>query len=116
MDLRELNKKLEQIDNQIAQKNVPLLRRPFDTFGILCPNGGVLLSPRRDHLFADFEGPNLFRKINEWYDQRYGDKMLLHPKIGEKPFKLRGHVYYTRYPVVYGRVLRDILKYVPALT
>jgi HEPN domain-containing protein len=80
------------------------------------PGGGVLIAPSREDYFDEFEGPNLFKKISDWYEKRYGEEMYINPKIGEKPFRLRGHVYYFKYPVVFGTGEVNIFKCIQHIT
>ena len=75
-----------------------------------------MIAPSKEDYFDEFEGPNLFKKIEEWYEKRYGEEMYLNPKIGEKPFRLRGHVYYFKYPVVYGTAEVNIFKCIQNIT
>ena len=51
-----------------------------------------------------------------WYEGRYSQKMLSDFKIGKKPFKLRGEIYYIKYPVVFGVWQGDVLSYVEDLS
>lgn len=114
--LKGVHDKLEKIDEDLAGRKVRLLMRPFEAFDALSPGGGVLIAPSREDYFDEFEGPNLFKKISDWYEKRYGEEMYVNPKIGEKPFRLRGHVYYFKYPVVYGTVEINIFKCIQNIT
>lgn len=114
--LKRLHHKLEKIDEDLGGRKVRLLMRPFEAFDALSPGGGVLIAPSREDYFDEFEGPNLFKKISDWYEKRYGEEMYLNPKIGEKPFRLRGHVYYFKYPVDYGTVEVNIFKCIQNIT
>lgn len=102
MILEFTEKDLEDIDKLLSQKDIPLVRRPFKALEIL-------------GISCTFDHP-IFKKINNWYEKRYGREMLLNWKIGEKPFKLRGHIYYIRFPVIFGRVEVDILECIENLT
>jgi HEPN domain-containing protein len=114
--LKSLHDKLEKTDEDLAQRKIKLLMRPFEAFDALSPGGGVLIAPSREDYFDEFEGPNLFKKISDWYEKRYGEEMYINPKIGEKPFRLRGHVYYFKYPVVYGTVEVNIFRCIENIT
>jgi hypothetical protein len=114
--LKTLQDKLQKIDQDLAGRKVRLLMRPFEAFDTLSPGGGVLIAPSREDYFDEFEGPNLFKKISDWYEKRYGEEMYINPKIGEKPFRLRGHVYYFKYPVVFGTGEVNIFKCIQHIT
>lgn len=96
MEVNELNQKLEDIDRELAQRNISLQQRPFDAFDMLHP--GVSVS----FLMGPVYGPKLLEQINSWYERRYKNKMMSEFKLGEKPFKLRGEVYYITCPVIFG--------------
>jgi HEPN domain-containing protein len=114
--LKTLQDKLQKIDEDLAGKKVRLLMRPFEAFYTLSPEEGVLIAPSREDYFDEFEGPNLFKKISDWYEKRYGKEMYINPKIGEKPFRLRGHIYYFKYPVVFGTAEVNIFKCIQHIT
>jgi HEPN domain-containing protein len=114
--LKRLHDKLQKIDEDLAGRKVRLLMRPFEAFDVLSPGGGVLIAPSKEDYYDEFEGPNLFRKISDWYEKRYGEEIYINPKIGEKPFRLRGHIYYFKYPVVYGTAEVNIFKCIQNIT
>lgn len=115
-ELTKLYERLKKIDKELSQRNVRLLIRPFEAFKNLCPEGGVMIAPLSVDEYDDFEGPNLFKKIGDWYEMMYGKEMYLNPKIGEKPIKIRGHTYYFKYPVVYGAAEVNILQCIQNIT
>jgi HEPN domain-containing protein len=114
--LKNLHNKLEKTDEELARRKIKLLMRPFEAFDGLSPGGGVLIAPSREDYLDEFEGPNLFKKISDWYEKRYGEEMYVNPKIGEKPFRLRGHVYYFKYPVVFRTAEVNIFRCIENIT
>jgi len=108
----DLYRRLEEIDRDISREGVPVHSRAFEAFSRIVKEGGVssgvLIGP---------DGPSpLFAEMNAWYKQRYGERILLDLKIGEKPFVLRGLVYFLRFPLAYGTVELRPLNFVVGLT
>lgn len=117
MNQSEFFQKMGEIDAELIKRKIPVRGRPFKALDLFCPNSSFILSPDYSKFFGEFEGPNLFEKIQQWYEDRYGDKMLSDFKAGKQPFLLRGEIYYIRYPLIYGGP-REIypINYVEGLT
>lgn len=98
-------KDLEDIDKALIQKNIPPLQRPDKALEILSPGGPLVPSLNPG-----------YKKICDWYKKMYEKEMLPKWKIGEKPFKLRGHIYYIKYLAAFGRNPRDDLNCIQNLT
>lgn len=112
MDVKNLDQRLEAIDAQLNSEGETVTARPFHAHRIIMAEEGIRSAP----LFSHGGEPTLFDKINDWYERRYGDRMLLEWKIGEMPFMLRGQVYYYNFPTVFGTVQLDALRFVEGLT
>jgi HEPN domain-containing protein len=117
MDQEEFEERMQRIDSELIKKSISLKARPLESLNTFYPNSSFSISPEHKIFFGEFEGPNLFEKIQFWYGNRYSQKMLSNFRIGKKPFKLRGEIYYIEYPVVCGQMLSiDILGCVEDLT
>ncbi|MBV9925638.1 MAG: HEPN domain-containing protein [Acidobacteria bacterium] len=112
MEVNNLDQRLETIDVQLGNEDEAVTARPFHAHRIIMAEEGVRSAP----LFSRGGESTLFEKINDWYERRYGDRMLLEWKIGEMPFMLRGQVYYYNFPTVFGTVQLDAIRFVEGLT
>lgn len=111
MSSEDLYRRLEEIDRDISREDIPVHARAFEAFSRIHKEQGIsglLIGPK---------GPSpLFAEISAWYRRRYGRRTLLNLRIGEKPFILRGLVYFFRFPVAYGTVELRPLDLVEGLT
>src|SRR6266498_1097123 len=112
MNTKDLAQRLEVIDAQLGKQKVQLTARPFEAHRTIMAEDGIQTAP-----FFSLAGfPTIFEDINSWYKSRYGDRMCLDVNIGEKPFLLRGLVYYFRFPLAYGTVLLEPLNFIEGMT
>jgi hypothetical protein len=112
MEAKNLAQRLEAIDRQLAKDKLQVTARPFEAHRIIMAEDGIEVAP----FFSRGGAPTLFEEINDWYMARYGERMLVDMKIGEKPFILRGVVYCFNFPLAYGTVQFDPLRLVDGLT
>lgn len=98
-------KDIEDIDKVLIKNNIPPLQRPDKALEMLSLGGPLVPSLN----------PN-YKKICDWYKKMYEKEMLPNWKIGEKPFKLRGHIYYIKYLALFGRKPIDVLNCIQNLT
>jgi hypothetical protein len=118
MNNAEFLRLIEEVDRKLAGQGLPVHVRPIAAFkemagdyqGPLYENG---VSPSR---FPEYVGPNLFRKIDEWFRERYGDKVYMPSCLGRIPFLVRGQIYTARVPVIYGRPEIDPIALVDGMT
>jgi hypothetical protein len=110
--------KIEDIDRELQKETLPIQGRPLQAFLRLAPDYdqpilGYGIDPAE---YPEFVGPNLFQKICDWYQERYGDRVCVPESFPRVPILLRGQVYLIRIPVAYGRPEIDILLLVEGLT
>ncbi|MFQ5663698.1 MAG: HEPN domain-containing protein [Terriglobia bacterium] len=106
----DYSQRLDEIDRQMTEEGVPVHSRAIRA---------LLRILEQDGISADIFGPAcapLLDNIQDWYSRRYGDRALVNFTIGEKPFMLRGLVYFLTFPTVYGRDRVEPLKFVEGLT
>lgn len=77
MDRAEFVRLIEETDDKLTQQNIPLHVRPIAAFKEIAgdfegPIGEYGIDPRN---FPEFVGPNFIQKIDDWYRERYGDRI-----------------------------------------
>jgi hypothetical protein len=110
--------KMEEADRDFQKEGAPIPGRAFQAFVRLAPDyDQPILGYGVDPIqYPEFEGPNLFKRICDWYQERYGDRVCIPESFPRVPVLLRGQVYLIRIPVVYGNPEVKILPLVEGLT
>jgi HEPN domain len=118
MDRNEFLAQIEQVDRDLSNENVPPIGRAFRAFSRLAPvfNGPLIGYGIDLDSYGPFEGPNLSRRITDWYSGRYGDRVCLPNSICRVPVLIRQQVYLIRIPIAYGQPRVEILPLVDGLT
>lgn len=118
MDEKEFLLRMEEIDKDLAQERLPVRARVFEAFPRLVPGyDGPLFGYGVDPSeYPEYEGPNLFEKVNDWYEKRYGTRFHITPYIARVPVIIREQVYLIRMPIAYGRPTIRVLRFVEGLT
>jgi hypothetical protein len=110
-----LSERLKAIDRKLAEKNLRVSERPKEALEILCPTN--ISTPITIFNISDIpiiKNRELLTDITNWYKQLYGtNKVEGKFEIGQKPFLIRGEIYYTKHYVGYGmfthpNILNDI--------
>lgn len=118
MNKVEFQEKMQLIDEELVEKEVPIHARAFHAFPIAAPNyNGPLLGYGIDcSAYGEYEGPNLLDKINNWYEQIYGERIYAPTDRGKVPIILKQEIYLIRIPLVYGSPKIEVLPLVNGLT
>jgi len=118
MDIEEFQKQMQLIDEKLAAKEIPIHARAFHAFPIAAPdfNGPLIGHGISRDVYKEYEGPNLFEKINSWYKQIYGDRFNAPTDRGKVPIILRNEIYLIRIPLVYGMPQIEIFPLVNGIT
>lgn len=118
MDESEFLEKVELADAELASDGVPIYARLFRAFHKLAPEyqGDLLGYDVEPEAYPPFVGPNLLKRISEWYEKRYGERFYIPADRGRVPILLRQEVYLLRIPLAYGRPSVSILPLVEGLT
>lgn len=101
MDINQLCQRLERIDYELADKQIPVLDRPLAALDIINPIGDPRL------IFSlgagEFIDTKMLNVITDWYRNLYGVKTdQSHFEIGQNPVLIRGEVYYIKHYLSYG--------------
>jgi HEPN domain-containing protein len=110
--------KIEIADRELAKKQTPIHARPFHAFDLLAVGyKGPLIGSRIDpEKYPNFVGPNLLKRITDWYKARYGERVCIPSDRGRVPVILREEIYLIRVPLVFGAPTIPILSFVEGLT
>ena len=109
---------IEETDEKLAQQNISLHVRPIAAFKEMAGNyegpiGGHGIDPKD---FPEHVGPNLIEKINNWYRERYGDRINMPTTLGRIPFLIRGQIYTARIQLTYGAPRVNPLEFIDGMT
>ncbi len=106
------------VDNELSEKGIPIHARAFHVFRILSPNynGPVLGYDIDSTFYKEYEGPNLFSKINDWYKDLYADRYNAPTDREKIPIIIKKEIYLIRIPLVYGSPRIEILPLINGLT
>ena len=114
---------MEEIDRRLRAAEVPIPARELQAFG----EAGKMLRtkvvigplPPGPARAGDYTGLNLSRRIRDWMEERYGDKLKVDLSIGSTVVMLREEPWLVRLPRVIGRVAivydRDLRKNYPTI-
>ena len=118
MNRFEFLKRVALIDSELADKGIPIHARAFSAIPLFFSDYvGPLFGVGIDRSnYAEYEGPNLFDKINTWYMEQYGDRFNLPTDRGKVPILLKQEIYLIRVPLVFGSPSIEILPLVNGLT
>jgi hypothetical protein len=109
-DNLQLDRLMEEIDNQLREDGVPIEARPL--------MAGLMISRRFNCSFS-LDSP-VGMAINTWFNERYGDRLKIDFKLGETVILIKGDPYKVGFPIAIGingevNVLEWIKAATPAL-
>ena len=109
-DKLQLDRLMEEIDNQLREDGVPIEARPL--------MAGLMISRRFNCSFS-LDSP-LGIHINIWFNDRYGDRLKIDLNLGDTVVLIKGDPYKVRFPIAIGingqvNVLEWIKAATPAL-
>lgn len=117
-DENDFLEKIKEADTELSKLNIPIYHRPLRVLPMIAPCQqsvvfGSIISKKH---FSEYSGPNLMDHISKWYDEQYGNKVLLPTDIGEIPLLIRNEIFFARIPLVYGKVKIYIPKLIEDFT
>ena len=106
-DPSEFDAVMRRIDLQLAAKGISIDWRPMRALGEVSTEYGIPLPlsefpPGTSHP-AGRNWP-ISKRIFAWYDERYGDRLKVHPGPGRMAILIEGDVWVFRFPLLYGKV------------
>lgn len=109
---------IEEADKELAIKDVPIHARPFHAFNILAPDydGPIMGRNVKPEDFPEYEGPNLLKHIDDWFEKRYGERIYVPGDIGRVPILIRRQIYMVRIPLVIGNPRVRIPEHIDGMT
>ena len=118
MKVENFYERIEEIDQQLNEQDVPVHARTFPAFQLLAPyyQGYLTCSPIEARYFGEYEGPNLLQKIDDWFKNRYGNRFNAPTDLGRIPLQIRGQVFLARIPLVFGKAGINPLKLIEEVT
>lgn len=119
MTNEEFLKIIEEIDAKLSKSQVPVYQRGFLVYSEIERITGdrAFMTDALGINYPPYVGSNLMRSISEWYSKRWGRKTYLPTTIGKIPILLRGELFISRIPLVFGvDVAIPILKTIDDMT
>lgn len=116
---------MKRIEREIEDEGVSAQGRPFRAIMKLAKETGYEGLPLSDttkqtHILRAkqgmWEGLNLFQKVNEWYQLRWGEKLKTNGLIGEVPVLIHGEVYFIKIPYIFGAGKIDLFNSIEDMT
>ena len=112
---------MEAVDRALIAKGVPVHQRQLDSVDEAATMLGMDLprSPLTQGLphQGDFSGASLSRRIMDWVEARYGERLKVSTTLGAAVAVLRGDAWLIRIPTMFGDVQvvynRDLTKKYP---
>jgi hypothetical protein len=106
-DPDEFDRLLLKIDQQLADKGIGIPWRPLRALGLVSQECGIPLPlgpfpPGVSHP-AGKNWP-VSKRIHEWYEHRYGDRLKTQMGPGRMAFLIGNDVWVFRFPLFYGRI------------
>ncbi len=85
---------MESVDQRLREREVAIAARPFEAAAIVSKE-----------LRIKFTVPGrVWDRINGWFEQRYGARLLMDMSIGTMVVAVRGDPYAVRFPLTFGTV------------
>lgn len=96
---------MEEIDRDLREADVPIHARPIRAHTELIerfPIRRVLLRPGHDPPPDSFRDRDLAEHAYRWYDERYGDRLLIDSGVGRAVVLIRDDPWTLNLPIMYG--------------
>jgi len=117
MTRAEFEKRMLEIDNRLADREIPALLRAIHSWFEFMGKDKSLSSEPPDRSKGPYEWPNLSYRIEEWYEQHYPVHSVIHTDWGKRHFLIRGEVFAARMPLAmnaFGQL--DVFDYLQDLS
>jgi hypothetical protein len=99
---------VSNIDSKLAAVNTPISRRPMQAIIAIFQShqvAGPIAHPFKQNLSFPVSEMNLSDHVNEWYSEKYGNKLKIDPIPAQFPLMIDGAVYQCRIPLIFGNFM-----------
>lgn len=100
-------KYMDEIDQELIKSDLKLHQRPMHAFTRLTEKvdkGGVYKILSREKISReDFSNNALSAQVHWWYEERYGDRIKIHPGPGSYVIVIRGEPWEVVFPLCFGQ-------------
>lgn len=95
---------IEDIDNELKKRNVPIHARPLRAVGEACARlkTSIFVVPSGPPVPGDYTGDSFGAHIDAWYQKKYGDRLKIDFSPGNVAIIIRGDPWKIRLPLLYG--------------
>ncbi len=96
---------MRSADTELRQQGFSIGQRALRAFDIISPNCSFTFRPawdRKRFPDRDYEGQNLYDKIQEWYLRHYGERSQGILRFDSIPIKALDDIYFLRIPICFG--------------
>lgn len=101
----DFQRHIEQIDEKLRATSVPIPGRPLAAlheFSVLTRSELAICSLDREPVHGRYLGDDLSIRIARWYEERYGDRILMENKDGQVVVLLREDPWVMKLPWILG--------------
>ncbi len=100
------NAYMESVDARLRDQGVDIPARPLHACGLISQECHVSFTMSSD----------IFIRIHGWFESRYGDRLLIDMNVGRMLVHINGDPFLVSYPVIYGTVKVEPLKWIEKVT
>jgi hypothetical protein len=95
---------IEDIDNELKRRNVPIHARPLCAVSEACVRlkTSMFFVPGGPPIPGDYTGDSLSAHIDAWYQKKYGDRLKIDFSPGTVAILIRGDAWKVKFPLMYG--------------
>lgn len=96
-DDREFSARMEEVNAQLKDRDIPIFQRPLQAVPIVCQRGGFSLGLHEP----------LAERMKSWFDARYEERLKIDLSLGYGPVLIRGDVFRMCSPLLMfgGRIV-----------
>jgi hypothetical protein len=119
MTKAEFEQKMDDVDRKLITRGVPVRNRLILGYFVLTSEPSLTISTE-DPRYGPYEGPNLGRRVLDWYVERYPSQAKIGYDWGPRLIVVRGEVFRADIPVLFNAstpldAFRFIRNLTPAL-
>src|SRR5688500_8575902 len=102
----EFEERVERVDSPLREEECPIAGRPLRAIGVVARELReeliVAPLPERPPRAGCYTGDDLSIRTSAWFDDRYGDRLLVDMSPGRAVILLRGDPWLLKVPALYG--------------
>lgn len=102
----QFNTLMERIDSKLASQGISIAARELHAFSEISRELDIelrLIDPDEPPPGHPWPTDQISVRLIRWYEKRYGDKLKMDFSVGRAAFRIRGDIWVSRIPLVYGR-------------